>query len=261
MRYLISIFLVAFCLFQFSLAITYVNVTCWDACQMRCRARYGWLENSCMQGCACPCDKTCEGMCNDFNLGDLCRFKCGCFQDHVFVKPTDDDVYDDLIPKPIQFKQEKAEEKPAEKPIEKPAEKIPEVPKNPTPVPVPEAPKAEPIVVNKTIPEPTPAELCTKTCSENCLKTESITIAGMIKCLKHCKCDKQKSEQLMKEVKLGNERSFGKMEWGTFFVTFFILSSLASGAFNIHKKYNYVKEYHRFYKIGGISSGLYQRLV
>ncbi len=108
--------------------------------------------------------------------------------------------------------------------------------------------------------EPTPAT-CAKECTDKCLAKGTTTVSGMIKCLKECKCDKPKTEHLLKEVRLSDERSFGKMEWGTFFVTFFILSTLAMNGLTVYKKWNYAKAYNRFYKIGGGMTALYQRLV
>jgi len=60
------------------------TVTCWDICSLNCQKQNGWLENNCMQSCGCNCEKDCEALCAKFQLGFLCKFKCGCFQDYTF---------------------------------------------------------------------------------------------------------------------------------------------------------------------------------
>ena len=153
-------------------------------------------------------------------------------------------------------KEEKKEEKkPEETPVKKTEIPAPIVEKKEASTHTPTLEKEKPVAETKT-----PVS-CAKTCTDKCVATDKLTIPGMIECLKECSCDRPKTETLMKEVKLSDERTFGKMTWATFFLTFFILTTLASGALGVYRKYNYVKEYQRFYKVGGGLSGLYQRLV
>ncbi len=56
-------------------------------------------------------------------------------------------------------------------------------------------------------------------------------------------------------------RSFGKMRWGSFFVLFFILATIASGVLTVYKKYNVVKEYQRGHRFLNQGELIYQRLI
>lgn len=67
------------------------KLTCWDICSRRCRARYGQLTENCVKECTCPCDKECDSLCVKFNLGNLCRSKCGCYQSGS-IKIEDEEV-------------------------------------------------------------------------------------------------------------------------------------------------------------------------
>ncbi len=67
-----------------TLASKYMNITCWDKCRGRCKARYGGLTDQCVHACNCPCDTNCESICEQYNLGNICKFKCGCFINFTF---------------------------------------------------------------------------------------------------------------------------------------------------------------------------------
>lgn len=60
---------------------------------------------------------------------------------------------------------------------------------------------------------------------------------------------------------MGEVRTFGKMKWGTFFVIFFIVATIASGVVAVYKKYNMVKEYQRNHRIMRQGDVIYQRLI
>jgi len=60
------------------------NITCWDLCSARCKAKYGWLNDQCIKACGCPCEPQCDKLCVQFGLGWPCRFKCGCYQNYTF---------------------------------------------------------------------------------------------------------------------------------------------------------------------------------
>ncbi len=80
MRYLLLISLFIFSVY----GLDYGNITCWDICRKRCKARNGWITDQCVKSCGCPCDTQCDNTCTKFGLGTLCRFKCGCFQNYTF---------------------------------------------------------------------------------------------------------------------------------------------------------------------------------
>jgi hypothetical protein len=62
-------------------------------------------------------------------------------------------------------------------------------------------------------------------------------------------------------VPIADSRSFGKMRWGTFFVLFFILATIASGAYAVYKRYNVVKKYQEGHRVLDRGEVIYQRLV
>ncbi len=128
-----------------------------------------------------------------------------------------------------------------------------------TPESVQTPPVASPVKVETV---PVAVDNCTKECTERCTAKAGVTVQGLIVCLKECKCTGGKTEQMLQDVKLGNERSFGKMKWGTFIILFFVLATLSSGAMSIYKKYNMVKSYQQFRRVTGNSdTEMYQRLV
>ena len=51
------------------------------------------------------------------------------------------------------------------------------------------------------------------------------------------------------------------MRWGTFFVLFFILATIASGAYAVYKRYNVVKKYQEGHRVLDRGEVIYQRLV
>eukprot|EP00829_Urostomides_striatus_P017235 TRINITY_DN5894_c0_g1_i7.p1 TRINITY_DN5894_c0_g1~~TRINITY_DN5894_c0_g1_i7.p1 ORF type:complete len:205 (-),score=74.71 TRINITY_DN5894_c0_g1_i7:15-629(-) len=144
------------------------NLTCWDSCSRKCKAQYGTLTDNCLKECNCTCNKECDDLCLKFNLGSLCRLKCGCFQTAgISVE-----------------KEEKKEEK-----------------------------------------------------------------------------KEGKKEQLLQNVNLANEASFGQMKWGTFLILFFVLATIVSGSHTAYKRYNIVKEYQKDHRVMNDGRATYQRLI
>ena len=67
-----------------SVVATSENITCWDVCRWKCKARYGKLTDAFVKTCDCPCNTQCEKSCVQYGLGLSCKFQCGCFQKYNF---------------------------------------------------------------------------------------------------------------------------------------------------------------------------------
>lgn len=63
------------------------------------------------------------------------------------------------------------------------------------------------------------------------------------------------------DVNLSNDRTFGKMKWGSFLILFFILATIASGSYTVYKRYNFVKEFQKDHRVTNDGRATYQRLI
>ena len=209
-----------------TIALCEEQLTCWELCSRRCRARFGALTDSCLKACNCTCDKDCDNLCLKFNLGALCRLKCGCFES-ANVSVEDED---------------KAEIKKSEDAKTVIVQNVTE----------------EKVPCNKTLNDTT----CDPSCTTLCLKHTEITIKETTVCLQGCKCQQKHIEKLLMDVKFGKEDpSFGKIRWGTFMVVFFVLATIASGSFTVYKRYNLVKEFQKEHRVLNEGGAVYHRLI
>ncbi len=232
------------------------KITCWDLCSARCKAKYGRLTTDCVGSCGCTCDSGCEKLCLDFDLGAECRLKCGCFQNVTFAAETAENSgeEEEELEERHRLRGRKGETKTV-------PETVAEEGKNKS---IGSAVADEVKSIAGGIKEVAKEVIdCAKTCKDQCTGRNYSTLE-LIKCLEGCSCDK--TERLVQAqsatVRLdGETRSFGRLRWGTFFVIFFILGTIATGVFAIYKKYNVVKAYRRNHRALGEGEVIYQRII
>eukprot|EP00826_Nyctotherus_ovalis_P055855 TRINITY_DN7465_c0_g2_i3.p1 TRINITY_DN7465_c0_g2~~TRINITY_DN7465_c0_g2_i3.p1 ORF type:complete len:197 (+),score=29.15 TRINITY_DN7465_c0_g2_i3:73-663(+) len=168
MRYLVGI--MALVISQAVCGTANGTVTCWDVCAANCQRQNGWLENGCMKACGCSCEADCLALCDRFQLGSLCKFKCGCFQDYTFKQNGSFFII------PV----EKLED------LEGSHNGHAEKTGNQT--------QANSTGQSQALLQ---TDACVKNCTETCTRISGGVISTLVACMQQCNCT-QTTEQLMK---------------------------------------------------------------